>query len=81
MDGILLAEGWSYVISHFEDNGFIHYEDAQGAVFAYHSDKSWEEVEKLVNSQWGKSQVWDNVKFLLSTKMKNGKTNYVFNIH
>lgn len=77
---VLMAEGLQYAIGHFEDSGFIHFEDAHGCVFAYHSHESWESVLNRINQQWGRLRVWDEARLLFSSKMKNGKTNYVFEI-
>lgn len=80
MSDVLEAEGWGYAIGHFEESGFIHFEDAYGCVFAYHSSEPWNCVREIIYNQWGRYRVWNDAALLFTSKMKNGKTNYVFEI-
>lgn len=77
MDDILEAEGWGYLEDHFEDSGFISHNDSCD-IFAFHSNLNWEEVLKIIKTQWGYLQFFTTAKLLKKTQMKNGKTNYVF---
>lgn len=80
MFDVVEAEGISYTIMHFKHNGFIHFENAKGLVFAYHSAQPWGIVRQKIYTQWGKGLIWNDAALLRVTSMKNGKNNYVFEI-
>lgn len=74
---ILRAEGLGYFEQQLNEiNGFesdIHYN-----LYAIHSNETWEIVEEEIKAL---SMFWflfEDVKLIKETKIKNGMTNYIF---
>ena len=74
---ILESEGWVYLSGHFEEAGFIPHAGACD-VFAFQSACDWESILELIKSQWGYLVLFATARLLKKTKMKDGRTNFVF---
>ncbi len=78
MMDVYLSEGVAYLIMHFEEK-FIPHKNLS-FVYAVHSILEWNEVVDLIKKTWGYGEFFNKIKLLKETSMKNGKTNFVFEI-
>ncbi len=79
MIDILTAEGIGYFENDLKDKGGFVFENSNGFIYAIHSNMTWPQtVDKIIDYLSCRWHIFGNPELLKTTKMKNGKTNYVF---
>lgn len=83
-DDILLAEGRDYARLHLREYGCIE-SGEHSDVFALHSGDDWQSAQRELRAIWGAPdhigpRMWQTLKLLKTTAMKDGRKNLVFQI-